>query len=108
MRCMQHIADIHGGVLLLREDGFVGLEAVLLQELLSASDLHVQQRVAYAEERIGLGSHSKMVRRWREGEGGGGLTATLVLATRSARELPTAKTVRPIMASDRPKMNPNV
>ena len=35
-------------------------------------------------------------------------TATLVLATRSASELPTAKIVRPMMASESPKMNPNV
>jgi hypothetical protein len=36
------------------------------------------------------------------------LTATLMFATRSARELPTAKIVRPIMASESPKMKPNV
>ena len=36
------------------------------------------------------------------------LTATLIFATRSASELPTAKIVRPIIASDKPKMNPNV
>jgi hypothetical protein len=46
------------------------------------------------------------------GRGGGvrgrRLTATLMLATRSARELPTAKIVRPIMASESPKMKPNV
>lgn len=35
-------------------------------------------------------------------------TATVMLATRSASELPTAKMVRPIMASERPKMRPNV
>lgn len=36
------------------------------------------------------------------------LTATLIFATRSARELPTANIVKPIIASDRPKMKPNV
>ena len=35
-------------------------------------------------------------------------TATLIFATRSAREFPTAKMVRPIMASESPKMKPNV
>ena len=35
------------------------------------------------------------------------LTATLMFATKSAREFPTAKMVRPMMASDRPNMNPN-
>lgn len=38
----------------------------------------------------------------------GAKTATLMLATRSARELPTAKMVSPMIASDRPKMRPNV
>ena len=38
----------------------------------------------------------------------GAKTATDMLATRSARELPTAKMVRPMMASERPKMRPNV
>ena len=42
-------------------------------------------------------------------EGTGWLrTATLMLATRSAREFPTAKIVKPMMASDNPKMKPNV
>jgi hypothetical protein len=36
------------------------------------------------------------------------LTATLMFATRSARELPTAKIVKPMIASDRPKTKPNV
>jgi hypothetical protein len=31
-----------------------------------------------------------------------------MFATRSARELPTAKIVRPMIASDRPKTRPNV
>jgi hypothetical protein len=31
-----------------------------------------------------------------------------MFATRSARELPTAKTVRPIIASDKPNIKPNV
>lgn len=35
-------------------------------------------------------------------------TATLMLATRSAKELPTAKMVRPMMASESPKMKPKV
>ena len=35
-------------------------------------------------------------------------TATVIFATRSARELPIAKIVRPRIASDRPKMRPNV
>ena len=35
-------------------------------------------------------------------------TATLMFATRSARELPTAKIVKPIIASERPKMRPKV
>jgi hypothetical protein len=35
-------------------------------------------------------------------------TATLMLATRSAREFPTAKIVKPMMASDSPKMEPKV
>ena len=38
----------------------------------------------------------------------GELTATLMLATRSARELPMANIVRPMMASDKPNMSPNV
>jgi hypothetical protein len=36
------------------------------------------------------------------------LTATLMFATRSARELPTAKTVKPMIASESPNMKPNV
>lgn len=35
-------------------------------------------------------------------------TATLMLATRSAREFPIAKIVKPMMASDNPKMKPKV
>lgn len=35
-------------------------------------------------------------------------TATLIFATRSASELPIAKIVNPIMASERPKIRPNV
>ena len=34
----------------------------------------------------------------------GAKAATEMLATKSARELPTAKIVKPIMASERPKM----
>ena len=40
-------------------------------------------------------------------ERGAARTATLMLATRSASEFPTANIVRPMMASDRPKMKPN-
>jgi len=36
------------------------------------------------------------------------LTATLIFATRSAREFPTAKMVKPMIASDSPKIKPNV
>lgn len=38
----------------------------------------------------------------------GAKTATLMLATRSASELPTANMVNPIIASERPKTRPNV
>ena len=38
----------------------------------------------------------------------GAKTATDMLATRSARELPMAKTVRPMIASERPKISPKV
>lgn len=34
--------------------------------------------------------------------------ATVTFATKSASELPTAKMVRPMMASERPKSSPNV
>jgi hypothetical protein len=37
-----------------------------------------------------------------------GRTATEILATRSARELPMAKMVRPMIAFERPKMKPKV
>ena len=36
------------------------------------------------------------------------LTATLMFATRSGSELPMAKMVKPRIASERPKMTPNV
>jgi hypothetical protein len=36
------------------------------------------------------------------------LTATEIFATRSARELPIAKIVRPMIAFDSPKINPKV
>jgi hypothetical protein len=36
------------------------------------------------------------------------LTATEIFATRSARELPMAKIVRPMIAFDSPKINPKV
>jgi hypothetical protein len=36
------------------------------------------------------------------------LTATLIFATRSAREFPIAKMVSPIIASDSPKIKPKV
>lgn len=36
------------------------------------------------------------------------LTATLMFATRSASEFPTAKIVSPMIASESPKMKPNV
>lgn len=49
--------------------------------------------------RVGVGLGER-----REGE----LTATLMLATRSARELPIAKIVIPMMASERPKIVPKV
>jgi len=35
-------------------------------------------------------------------------TATLIFATRSAKELPTAKIVNPIIASESPKISPRV
>ena len=38
----------------------------------------------------------------------GAKVATEMLATKSASELPTAKMVRPMMASERPNMKPNV
>ena len=38
----------------------------------------------------------------------GANAATEMLATKSAREFPTAKSVRPMMASESPKMKPNV
>ena len=38
----------------------------------------------------------------------GANVATERLATKSAREFPMANTVRPTMASDRPKTKPNV
>ena len=38
----------------------------------------------------------------------GANAATEMFAMRSARELPTAKMVRPMIASERPKMKPNV
>ena len=38
----------------------------------------------------------------------GAKTATAMFATRSAREFPTAKIVRPMMASDKPKIKPKV
>ena len=53
--------DVHGHVLLLREDGVVGLEVVLFEELLAVRDLHVEQGVAHAEELVGLRRHSVFV-----------------------------------------------
>ncbi len=38
----------------------------------------------------------------------GANAATVIFATKSAREFPTAKIVRPMIASDRPKMRPKV
>jgi hypothetical protein len=38
----------------------------------------------------------------------GAKRATVTFATKSASELPTAKMVNPMMASERPKMRPNV
>ena len=48
---------IHGQLIALCEDGIVRLQFVLLEDLLSISDLHVQERVAHAKERVRL-SHS--------------------------------------------------
>jgi hypothetical protein len=47
----------HGGLFLLREDGVVGLQAVLLEEGLAVPDLHVKEGVAHAEEGVGWGRH---------------------------------------------------
>ena len=41
--------NVHGLVLLLGEDGIVGLEFVLLKEPLAVCDLHVEQGVAQGE-----------------------------------------------------------
>ena len=50
-------ADIHSHMLLLGEDGVVGLKVILLEELLAVRDLHVEQGVAHAEELVGLRRH---------------------------------------------------
>ena len=50
-------ADIHSHMLLLGEDGVVGLKVILLEELLAVRDLHVKQGIAHAEQLIRLGRH---------------------------------------------------
>jgi hypothetical protein len=47
-------------VLLLRKDGIIGLQIVLLEQFLTVSDLHVEEGVTYAEELVRLRGHGGM------------------------------------------------
>lgn len=44
-------------VLLFSKDSVVGLEVILLQELLAVEDLNIKEGVAHAEKRVRLGRH---------------------------------------------------
>ncbi len=48
---------VHGSVLLLSEDGVVGLKFILGQQLFTIRDLHVEQGIAHAEEGGGRRGH---------------------------------------------------
>lgn len=62
--------NLQGCVLVLGEDGIVGLEIILLEQLLAVIDLDVKEGVAQAEERVGLGGHG--CSKWTIGHGAGG------------------------------------
>jgi hypothetical protein len=51
------IVHLHWHVLLFREDGVVGLQIILLQQLLAVSDLHIEEGVPHAKELVRLGGH---------------------------------------------------
>lgn len=50
----------HGHVLLLRKDGIVGLQIILLEQLFTVSDLHVEEGVTDAKELVRLRGHGGM------------------------------------------------
>lgn len=55
-------SDSQALVLVLSEDGVVGLELVLLKEVLAVRSLDVEQGVAHADEN--RGRHYKRERKW--------------------------------------------
>ena len=69
-RCIEQSAEgLQGCVLGFCEDGIVRLELVFLQQLLSVSNLDVQEGVANAEQLVGRFGHC--AQRDREGGGSG-------------------------------------
>ena len=53
----QYRAISHAELLLLSEDGIVGLQPVLLEESTTILDLHVKEGVTHAEKLVGGGRH---------------------------------------------------
>ena len=48
---------LHGHVLLFSEDSIVGLQIVLLQQLLAICDLHIEEGIPHAKELVRLRGH---------------------------------------------------